>query len=83
MARLLKQGGVMQAFVFGSYARGEQKHESDLDLFVSCKAGTSLFDIIDLKMTLEERTGVPVDLITKISPYFAEYIEPELVEIEL
>lgn len=83
LARLLKQGGVNRAFVFGSYARGEQRPESDLDLFVQCREGVSLFDVIDLQAQLEKQAGVPVDLITKISPHFAEYIEPELVEIKL
>lgn len=83
LARLLRRGGVTQAFVFGSYARGEQTPESDLDLFVRVKRGVSLFDVIGLQSELEKHAGVPIDLATKINPHFGEYIEPELVEIEL
>jgi predicted nucleotidyltransferase len=80
---LLKRGGVIQAFVFGSYARGEQTSTSELDLFIRCKRGVSLFDVFDLQAELERHTGMPVDLVTKFNPHFSEYIESELVELEL
>lgn len=83
LARLLKRAGATQAFVFGSYARGEQTPSSDLDLFIKVKRGVSLFDVLGLQSELEQQAGVPVDLTTKINPHFAEYIEPELVEIAL
>lgn len=83
LARLLKRGGVTQAFVFGSYARGEQTAQSDLDLFVRCKPGVSLFDIFGLQAEIERQTGVRVDLVTKINPHFSEYIKPDLVPIKL
>ncbi len=69
--------------MFGSYARGEQTPESDLDLFIKCGTGVSLFDVIDLKTELENEAGIAVDLATKISPHFSEHIEPDIVEITL
>jgi len=83
LRRILRKHGVVKASVFGSYARGEQRPDSDLDLFVKVKRGVSLFGVLGLQAELEQRAGVKVDLATKINPHFAEYIQPELVEIKL
>ena len=78
---ILKKHGVVSASVFGSYARGEQTPKSDLDLFVKCKPGVSLFDVFELQSELEKETGIAVDVITKINPHFLEYIEPDLTDV--
>lgn len=83
LKKTLKQHGVIKASVFGSYARGEATQKSDLDLLVECQEGVSLFDVLGLQQLLTEKAGVPVEITTKISPYFTEYIEPELVNIDL
>lgn len=77
----LRKHGVISASVFGSYARGEQTPQSDLDLFIKCGPGTSLFDVFDLNNELEQLAGTKVDLVTKISRNFREYIEPELIDL--
>ena len=63
--------------VFGSYVRGNQKEESDLDLMVSFEETPTLLEFIDLKEYLEGITGVKIDLVTEegISPYIKPYIE--------
>lgn len=78
---VLRAHGVIEASVFGSYARGEQTQQSDLDLFVRCKPGVSLFDVFDLQSELEQATGVTVEVVTKLNKHFAPYIEPELVKV--
>jgi len=83
LRKTLRRYGIIEAKVFGSYARGEQTSKSDLDLYIRCKAGTSLFDVYDLKAELEQQAGVSVDLVTKINPHFSEYIEPDFIKIEL
>ncbi len=83
LRQTLREHGIVQASVFGSYARGEQTPKSDLDLFITCQPGVSLFDVFDLQAELEHQSGVSVDLVTKINPNFSEYIEPELIDIEV
>ncbi len=83
LRRILHKHGVIQASVFGSYARGEQTPQSDLDLFIRCQPGVSLFDVFDLQAELERQTGVSIDLVTKINTHFSEYIEPDMIEIDL
>jgi predicted nucleotidyltransferase len=61
---VLRQHGVRRAGVFGSFARGEQTPESDVDLLIEPGAGATLFTLARLEMALEEVLGRPVDLIT-------------------
>ena len=63
--------------VFGSYAKNNQKEDSDLDLMVSFEEPPTLLEFIDLKEYLESITGIKVDLVTEegISPYIKPYIE--------
>ena len=56
---------VVKAWVFGSFARGEETPSSDLDLLVDYDPSIqlSLLDIIRFKLNLEKRIGREVDLI--------------------
>ena len=51
--------------MFGSFSRGEQKKESDLDLLVKFKKKLSLLNLIHLENRLSEKLGLKVDLITE------------------
>jgi predicted nucleotidyltransferase len=51
--------------VFGSYVRGEQREDSDLDLLVETGEGMTLPDYVGLQMELTEALGVKVDLADK------------------
>ncbi len=61
---ILKENKIKKAGIFGSYARGEQKEKSDIDILVEIKNKKfSLFDLIKLKLYLEKRLRKKVDLI--------------------
>jgi uncharacterized protein len=49
--------------IFGSYARGEQKSKSDVDVLVRFGRGASLFDLVALGDFLEGKLGVKVDVV--------------------
>lgn len=53
--------------VFGSYARGEQRTESDLDVLVEFEEPVTLFDLVRLENELTARLGIDVDLVTRDS----------------
>lgn len=58
-------------FNFGSFARGEAKAKSDVDLLIEYKTkDKSLFDLVDLKSELEETLGRKVDIVTYESIYW-------------
>ena len=51
--KVLKKNGVVKAGIFGSYARGEQKKNSDIDILIEVKGRKfSLFDLVGLEITL-------------------------------
>ena len=66
---------VKKAGIFGSYARGEQKKDSDIDVLIEPPKGMG-FEFVGLAFELEERLGKRVDLVTYngISPYLKKYI---------
>lgn len=77
---ILSAYGVTKVSVFGSFARGEARANSDLDLLVTYKPGTSLFDVIDLQDELEGALGRKVDLVSEkyIRPRLAKRIKEDL-----
>ena len=60
---VLREYKVTQAGIFGSYARGEQKKKSDIDILIKINDDASLLTIIGLKMELEKRIKRKVDLV--------------------
>ncbi len=66
ISAILKRHGVLEASVFGSFARGSDvRPESDIDLLVTYKQGTTLFDVANLQDELEQVLGRKVDLISQ------------------
>lgn len=69
--------------IFGSYARGEEHEESDLDILVKFGKRLNLFDLIGLEQDLSETLGIKVDLVTEnaLSPLIKEFVEEDLKKI--
>ncbi len=51
--------------LFGSFARGEQHENSDIDLLVDFEDGADLFDLVGLSDYLEEALKQKVDVVPK------------------
>jgi predicted nucleotidyltransferase len=77
--------GAEKIAVFGSYARNEERADSDLDLMVWFKEQKSLLGLIRIERELSELLGVKIDLLTEqaVSPYLIERIRQELKVIAL
>lgn len=61
-----KDKPVKEVYLFGSYARGDAKEDSDVDLIVEIddtKKRLSLFDFIRLQLGIEDSLNKKVDLI--------------------
>ena len=80
---ILKKYGVKRAAVFGSFARGDFRADSDIDLIVELEEGRSLLDLAGLKIEIEERLGKRVDILTfnSINPFLKEQIFREKIEL--
>ena len=79
---LEKKFGVKEIGIFGSYANGEPKKESDLDLLVEFKTPIGLFKFMDLEDYLKKLLGV-IDLVTRkaLKPHIGKIILQELVPV--
>lgn len=64
IALLLKHYGVKRAAFFGSFARGEAKKNSDVDLLVEFESDRTLLDLVGLKLELEDLLRRRVDILT-------------------
>ncbi|MBK7870931.1 MAG: nucleotidyltransferase family protein [Saprospiraceae bacterium] len=66
--------------VFGSYARGDQHSDSDLDILVTFGKRLTLLDLVGLEIELSERLGIKVDLVTRkaLSPLILPFVEKDL-----
>lgn len=60
----LKDYNVLKVGIFGSFARGENKKGSDIDILVEFKESPSLLTLIKLENDLSDILGVKVDLVT-------------------
>jgi hypothetical protein len=63
LVKILRKNDVARAGVFGSYARGEQKKKSDLDILVQIDKRINLFEFIGIKHNIEDELGMNVDLV--------------------
>lgn len=53
--------------MFGSYVRGEQREDSDVDVLVEFDREVSLLDVSGLQIYLSEQLGVKVDVVLRRS----------------
>ena len=69
--------------IFGSYVRGEQKPESDLDILVEFEEAPGFFEYIQLEDYLSEILGVKVDLVMKsaLKPAIGKHILEEVIAV--
>lgn len=61
---ILKKHGVKRAALFGSFARGEETEESDIDLLIEFEGRKSLLDLVALEFELQDLFGRKVDVVT-------------------
>ncbi len=77
----IKALGVSRIGLFGSFVRGEQNDDSDIDLLVEFDVGQKTFDaFMELSFFLEEILQRRVELITmeSLSPYIGPHILEEV-----
>ena len=69
--------------VFGSYARGEQKQNSDVDVLVEFEQPVGLFEFMALENFLSDLLGIKVDLVSKkaLKPHIGKQILQEVIMI--
>ena len=65
--KLCQKYSIKELAVFGSYAKGHQTQDSDLDILVDFKSleGISLFSLSSIKENLTNLFNIKVDLVLK------------------
>src|SRR3989338_576592 len=78
---VLKKNKMKKAGIFGSYARGEEKKSSDVDILIAFNG--SLLLLVKIERELKENLGKKVDLLTYrgIHPLLKKRILKEEVRI--
>ena len=81
--RLEREYSISELGIFGSYARGEQRSDSDLDVLVAFERPVTLFDLVRLEDDLADELGVEVDLVTKesLKPRIESRVSEDLVYV--
>jgi uncharacterized protein len=74
---------VKKVFVFGSYARNEEKDASDIDLIISLSHPVGLFVLGNYVADLEDITKRKIDIATQnsLTPEFLAVIQKDLKEV--
>jgi predicted nucleotidyltransferase len=60
----LHQFNPVKIGIFGSYAREENRPDSDLDILINLNTAISLFQLVRIERELSELLGVKVDLVS-------------------
>jgi uncharacterized protein len=78
-SRLSTKYGLSNIAIFGSYGRGQQTNDSDVDILVDFTKPIGI-EFIDLADELERLLRIKVDLVSKngVKPDYYKQIETEL-----
>ena len=78
-----KKYGIKNAYLFGSYAKGEANSDSDVDLIVDKGDVHSFRKYFEMHEELERELGTDVDLLTDkgIAPNFYDKIKNDRILI--
>lgn len=79
---LLSRYGVKRLAIFGSYSRGEQRENSDVDIVVDVDPSIGL-RFVDLGEEIESLLGIQTDIVSRraIKLRNWEVIEKELIHV--
>jgi predicted nucleotidyltransferase len=71
---------VQKAWIYGSFARGDDGPKSDIDIAIETDQAFSYFDLADIQYQLENvlRRKVDVGFIDSFKPYIWEHVRPDL-----
>ena len=80
---LAQHFGVLSIALFGSYARGDAKEQSDIDIAVELKSDNKFMNFFGLKYYLEEHLNKEIDLgiESTIKPAVKESIQKDMIYV--
>lgn len=78
---LCKTYHITQLGIFGSYVRGEQTQDSDVDVLIDYEQAPTLFELVNLRDYLRDLMGLNVDVVTKngLKPRIRDQVLSEVI----
>lgn len=76
--------GIEQIGLFGSFARGEQNENSDIDVCMTYRKAIDFFILQDINESLEHIFNQKVDLLTlhrNMRPYFRQKLDNDAIYV--
>lgn len=73
---------VLKAWLFGSYARGEEREDSDVDILVELDYARPVgLEFVQMQLDLQSLLKKPIDLVSSrgLSKYIKPYIDADKV----
>lgn len=74
---------IKEAYLFGSFARGDNETDSDIDLRFLCGKNMTFGELYDIQLALEQRLGTDIDIVTappsQMDPGFYDLIKQDEV----
>lgn len=85
VSRVLPRYDVREAYLFGSFARGDQTPDSDIDLRLVCGDSMTFGTLYEISLELEKELGREVEIVTNppehMRPSFRKNIEQDEVRL--
>ena len=83
IVQIAKANGATRVRIFGSFARGTTRLDSDLDLIIDLEPGRHLLDLVAIKQDFEDLLGRQVHVVTEaaISPYIRDEILRDAISL--
>ena len=83
IADYFKTQPVLKAWIFGSFARGEQTEDSDVDILIVPDKMVGLFKLSGMLLDLQELLNIRVDLVTDkgLLPFARESVDRDKILI--
>jgi predicted nucleotidyltransferase len=82
---LIKEGirkhpGIEKAWIYGSFARGDDGPRSDIDIAIKTTGDFTYFDLAEVQFQIESlvKRKVDVGFIDSFKPYIFEHVKPDL-----
>jgi predicted nucleotidyltransferase len=82
----LRENGATALFIFGSRARGTERSDSDLDLFIDYDSTAkipNMFRLMQIEENISETLGISVTITTRdaLHPFMKKSIERDAVRV--
>jgi len=80
---LRERCGVKEIGIFGSFVRGEEREDSDIDILVEFEKPIGFFKFLELEEYLSNLIGRKVDLVSKkaLKPRIGKHILREVIYV--